>query len=226
MVYMTYNTAFFFVSCDVETDCFLFPVLPEKITYTDSIKNTSVTITSFGETTVIEEMGADTISFDSRFPAVRDQGVVVDQLFEPSYYRDKLEKWRSLKKPVHFLCTCALDINDYFTIESLTYSEQGGPVGEISFSIKFKRYRPPTIRMLELSSDGTSAEVSEAKNRVDNSVTPATYTVVSGDNLSKIAKAKLGDTSKWKEIYELNKDIIKDANKIYPGQILKLPEKK
>ena len=216
-----------YISCNIETDCFLFPVLPEKITYTDSIKNTSVNIVSLGETSVIECLGADTISFQSRFPAVRDQAVVVDTLFEPSYYRDKLEKWRELKKPVHFICTSALNINDYYTIEDLTYTEQGGPVGEISYNIKLKRYRSPTIRKIDLTpKDNTTAEVTLTENRVDNKINEATYKVVSGDTLSKIAKSKLGDMSRWKEIYNLNKDIVKDANKIYPGQILKMPQDK
>ena len=224
---LQYNDVFMFISCNIETDCFLFPVLPEKISYSDSIKNTSVNIVSLGETTVIECKGADTISFSSRFPAVRDQAVVVDQLFTPSYYRDKLEKWRDLQKPVHFVCTSALDINDYYTIEDLSYSEEGGPVGEIAFTIKLKLYRPPTIRKIDLSpKDNTVAEVTTDTGRVDNTIKPSTYTVVSGDTLAKIAKAKLGSISKYKDIYELNKDIIKDPNKIYPGQVLKMPTDK
>lgn len=49
------------------------------------------------------------------------------------------------------------------------------------------------------------------------------YEVVSGDSLSKIAKREYGDMMKWKQIYEANRDIIKDPNLIYPGQKLKLP---
>lgn len=51
----------------------------------------------------------------------------------------------------------------------------------------------------------------------------ATYKVKAGDNLSKIAKEQLGDASKWKEIYEANKDIISDPNSIYVGQELVIP---
>ena len=47
-----------------------------------------------------------------------------------------------------------------------------------------------------------------------------TYTVQSGDNLTKIA-AKYG--SNWKAIYDANRDILKDPDKIYPGQELKIP---
>ena len=51
-----------------------------------------------------------------------------------------------------------------------------------------------------------------------------TYKVKSGDTLSEIAKKKLGNSSRYLEIYNLNKDIIgSNPNKILPGQILKLP---
>jgi nucleoid-associated protein YgaU len=50
------------------------------------------------------------------------------------------------------------------------------------------------------------------------------YVVKAGDSLSKIAKQKYGDANVWKKIFEANKDVIKDANKIFPGQKLKLPK--
>ena len=49
------------------------------------------------------------------------------------------------------------------------------------------------------------------------------HEVVPGDNLSKIAKREYGDASKWKLIFEANRDILKDPDKIYPGQKLKIP---
>jgi len=47
-----------------------------------------------------------------------------------------------------------------------------------------------------------------------------THTVESGDNLSKIAK-EYG--IQWKAIWDHNRDILKDPDKIYPGQELKIP---
>ena len=47
--------------------------------------------------------------------------------------------------------------------------------------------------------------------------------VKSGDSLSKIAKKTLGSANKWKLLWEANKDQIKDPDKIFPGQVLKLP---
>lgn len=46
------------------------------------------------------------------------------------------------------------------------------------------------------------------------------YKVVAGDTLWKIAKAQLGDGMKWRGIYEDNKTIIKNPNRIYIGQEL------
>ena len=52
-----------------------------------------------------------------------------------------------------------------------------------------------------------------------------TYEVVAGDSLSKIAKREYSDANEWKRIYEANRDLIKDPDRIYPGQKLKIPPK-
>jgi len=49
------------------------------------------------------------------------------------------------------------------------------------------------------------------------------YEVVSGDSLSKIAKREYGHANEWKRIYEANRDLLSDPDKIYPGQKLKIP---
>ncbi|AWM33703.1 LysM peptidoglycan-binding domain-containing protein [Hymenobacter nivis] len=51
-----------------------------------------------------------------------------------------------------------------------------------------------------------------------------TYTVASGDSLSKIAKNHYGDGTKWHQIYEANKDLIgTNPDLIEVGQVLILP---
>ena len=66
--------------------------------------------------------------------------------------------------------------------------------------------------------------------RVDDQLTVAKaepeatmYTVQSGDSLSKIAKAHYGDAMKYPVIFEANRPMLKDPNKIYPGQVLRIP---
>ena len=50
-----------------------------------------------------------------------------------------------------------------------------------------------------------------------------TYVVKSGDTLSGIAKAMYGDAGRWPEIFEANKDKIKNPKLIHPGQELRIP---
>jgi nucleoid-associated protein YgaU len=49
------------------------------------------------------------------------------------------------------------------------------------------------------------------------------YTVVSGDSLSKIAKNYYGDANKYPVIFEANKPMLTHPDKIYPGQVLRIP---
>ena len=52
-----------------------------------------------------------------------------------------------------------------------------------------------------------------------------TYVVKSGDTLSKIAKQEYGNANEWNRIFEANKDILDDPDKIFPGQKLRIPAK-
>ena len=49
------------------------------------------------------------------------------------------------------------------------------------------------------------------------------YVVVEGDTLSAIARRQYGDANKWGRIFEANRDLIKDADLIFPGQHLRIP---
>ena len=50
-----------------------------------------------------------------------------------------------------------------------------------------------------------------------------TYTVKAGDSLSKIAKEHLGNANAYMAIFNANRDILTDPDKIKPGMVLKLP---
>lgn len=50
------------------------------------------------------------------------------------------------------------------------------------------------------------------------------YTVKSGDSLSKISKSVYGDAMKYQTIFEANRPMLSDPDKIYPGQVLYIPQ--
>lgn len=51
------------------------------------------------------------------------------------------------------------------------------------------------------------------------------YTVVRGDTLSKIAKEYYGNANAYMQIFEANKPMLSHPDKIYPGQVLRIPPK-
>jgi len=76
------------------------------------------------------------------------------------------------------------------------------------------------------NSDEPTADYSDVQSG-SSSTAPAdkgqSYTVKSGDSLSKIAKHVYGDASKWHAIFDANRDKIKNPDLIQPGQVLTLP---
>jgi nucleoid-associated protein YgaU len=71
----------------------------------------------------------------------------------------------------------------------------------------------------EIKVDPNARQDSQAPGQSQSS----TYTVKSGDTLSKIAKEHLGDANAYMRIFEANKDQLNDPDKIKPGQVLKIP---
>ena len=71
---------------------------------------------------------------------------------------------------------------------------------------------------------GTTPDFSNVKSGSNSTAaTPKTYVVVSGDSLSKIALREYGSADQWTRIHEANRDILKDPDKIFPGQKLRIP---
>jgi len=200
-----------------------FPVHPDKIEVRRNGNNDTVNLTGIGEVTIIQKPAADRVTWKCFFPAASFPGVK-GSLQEPMSYVKQLNAWKNSEEPVYFVST-ACGICDYYTIEGFTYSEEGGDVGTIQYSIELKRYTELGARTVTVSLDEQRATVPKQNDspRVDNTETPQTYTVKSGDNLYKIAKTLYGDGSLWTKIYDANRDKISNPNLIYPGQIFTIP---
>jgi LysM repeat protein len=53
--------------------------------------------------------------------------------------------------------------------------------------------------------------------------TGRTYTVQAGDTLSKISREQYGNSGRWRDIFEANRDQLPSQNALRPGQVLKIP---
>jgi len=67
--------------------------------------------------------------------------------------------------------------------------------------------------------------ISETQENVESAVKVSTkeYVVKKGDSLWKIAEKELGSGHRWQYLYEMNKDRIRNSNKLKAGQILIIP---
>ena len=74
---------------------------------------------------------------------------------------------------------------------------------------------------------GNVAGVGEVEDRI-SVTTPAPaarfVTVKKGDTLSAIAKSEYGNGNTYMKIFEANKPMLSHPDKIYPGQVLRIPE--
>lgn len=112
-------------------------------------------------------------------------------------------------------------------IEDYTVEENAGEEGDFWVNIKLKEHRQVGITT-HFEETGTvdedgKIEATEVIQREDTKIQPQTYTVQESDtSLWAIAKRFLGDGTKWKDLYELNKDVISDPNVIIPGMVIRL----
>lgn len=206
-----------------ESEKLQLPVLPEGITIGSGSLNKTVEISGLGEIVIKQDRPALTIEFESFFPSAAFPGLQIAKITSPYTLRDKIMKWKNSNKPIHFLIT-GTNINMYCTIEKFSCSERGGDVGSIHYSLALKEYREVSARQVTIKVTTKKATLpAKTTTRTDNREQQKTYKVVKGDCLWNIAKKHLGNGSRYTEIYNLNKDIIKNPNLIYPGQVLKLP---
>ena len=83
---------------------------------------------------------------------------------------------------------------------------------------------PPAVTAPAASAEESGGEIEEEEQAEEAPWSSRTYTVEKGDTLSGIAKKVYGNAGKYPVIFEANRPMLKDPDKIYPGQVLRIPE--
>jgi nucleoid-associated protein YgaU len=78
--------------------------------------------------------------------------------------------------------------------------------------------------ILALGNVAGVAAVEESITTPDPAPEPLFHEVKKGDNLWKIAEKHLGKGTRHTEIFEANRPMLSHPDKIYPGQILRIPQ--
>ena len=204
------------------------PMLPEKIEISYPDKNDTVYVYGVGEVTVKKHPGAFVMKWSSFFPAEKCQGSISNPK-KPKECVDFMKKVMEIEKPAKIVYTggsCRL--SSQCTIKFDT-SEEGGDLGTVYYSITITEYMKVSTRKLKIKKEKgkgkKKAKVKKTSNRTSSSSKAGKYVVKKGDCLWNIAKKFYGKGAKYTVIYNANKKVIgSNPNRIYPGQVLKIPK--
>jgi len=198
---------------------FEFPVNPEEVSISRSKGYETINMLEHGEFDFAIGEKVKEITFSSFFPKEHDSSFCqTTTVPDPRVAMNILNTFLVSKKPLRFIISnTGVNVPVYLVTLNTTF--RGGEPGDIYFDLTLRTWRDSKVEKL-----GAARANKSSSSRTDLKKNSKTYTVKSGDSLSKIAKLELGNSSRWNEIYQLNKKTIgNDPNRIKPGQKLVLP---
>lgn len=204
------------------------PINPEELEIKRTADNTDIDIIGLGKTTRKGEPGLRQLSIKSFFPAynsyfytgVRPKTCVefIEEIWYTENTNNNVAKIISSGLPV--------ELNMNFVINDFTYDHKAGEENDIYYTLNIKEYRAYGVKTVDTQLSGLASARAAAPTVIPQQVAEVkTYMVQSGDCLWNIARASIGDGSRWPELYELNTEVIgNNPSLIYPGQELTLPD--
>lgn len=212
----------------------LMPITPSKVKVKINNQNKTLTLISGEEINILKEAKLTDVSFDVVLPQV-PYPFTNGGAQSADYYLSLFERLKQSKTPFQWILNrsrpdgVALFYSNLTVgLEDYQITDDAKEGFDLTVSVKLKQYRAFGTKTVQITpspapSQPATATVQKPPRETTSAPKAANYTVKSGDCLWNIAKKQLGDGSRWKEIYELNKDKIKNPNLIYSGQSLTMP---
>ena len=211
----------------------LMPITPSKVTVKINNQNKTMTLINGEEINILKAAGLSDVSFELLLPQV-SYPFTNGGAQSASYYLSLFERLKTSKEPFQWILNRQRPNGGMFHYTNLTVgletyeiTDDAGEGFDMKVKINLKQYRAYGTKTVTVQpatpAEPPKATVQEAPRPTATAPKTTTYTVKSGDCLWNIAKKYLGDGSRYTEIYNLNKDKIKNPNLIYPNQILTLP---
>lgn len=231
------STLQFWLSFNNGAEKLRLPVNPPEIRVVSGYNWTDINLSQFGEFTIPSGHPLTEISFSSFFP--RDYNASYceyPEIPKPTEFTDKIAKWKESKKPIRFIVTGFggrnSGLNYAMTIRNFTFEERAGSPGDIYYTLEMREYR-----FIKLAQVGpavskqtgvkTVVKADSKSSRPNEKALPKTYTVKSGDTLTKIVQRLRTQGVKdltVEKLYQANKSVIgKNKNLIKVGQKLTIP---
>ena len=221
---------------DFYIDGLALPFAPPSLEIKVGSRNETVTLINQGEVNLLKSPSLVEVSFEMRLP---QQQYPFAKPWKPvKTYTDKLKDLKGNKKPFQFIVSrlspsgrVLFDTNLTMVVEDYTMKENFDEGLDVLVDVKLKEYKKYGTQTAKIESVPKQSGTTRSGTKQSN----GQYVVKSGDCLWNIAKAFYGDGSRWKEIYEANKQVIEDravksgkesssnGHWIFPGTKLIIP---
>ena len=200
------------------------PMAPDSIRVKDAARFLSYDIMNTGEHKMPLGEELTSFSWQGMLPGMNRATAPYVNLLAwkpPAYFLNKFAVWRNKGTKLKLIVPLT-PINHAVYLETFQHEYSGG-MGDVEYSIEFCAAKDIIIGTEDGAANQEGAGV-KTTSPAANPPAATTYTVKSGDSLWKIAQKQLGDGSRWREIYDLNRDTIgSNPNLIYAGQVYNMP---
>ncbi len=188
------------LSC--ESEKLILPVTPKQYEVGTGQGNKIVNVEQVGEALVFGLPAAQKISFSAFFPNTNhDYPFVVGDNKEPSYFVEKLKKWKESRKPVRIIITDS-PVNLMTGIMSFSYKEQDGS-RDIYYTLELREYKD-----LNTPLANNNKQVDETTGLKDRpspeKKADAAAKMKKAADVVDVAKKAYGQANKWRRIAQSN----------------------
>ena len=198
---------------------FLFPVTPESFSVSFGRNVLKVNVHQMGDVHFWGQKTAATVGLSVMLPSgARSYAFSSDYSTDPYGAIELFKRWQDEGKILRFIVS-ETPVNLAVLLSEVQYGEKDG-TGDVYVELTLSEYRETGAVKVQ-STSNPSLYRSSQSGGVQQSV--QSYTVVKGDTLWAISRKFYGDPTLCWKLADYNG--IQNANLIYPGQIVKLPDK-
>lgn len=197
----------------------ILPVTPESFSVSFGRNILKVNVHQLGDVNLWGQKTAGTVKISAVFPS-SDRSYAFSGGYTGNPYGaiELLQNWQNAGKILRFIVS-ETPVNLAVLLSEVSFGEQDG-TGDVTADMTLSEYRETGAVQVQSGGNQTAARPAQSGG-VQKS--PQSYTVVKGDTMWAIARKFYGDATLCWKLASYNG--IKNANIIYPGQVLKIPDK-
>lgn len=198
----------------------ILPVTPESFSVSFGRNVLKVNVHQLGDVNLWGQKTAATVQVSALLPSSeRSYAFAGGYTGNPYGAIEVMQNWQNQGKILRFIVS-ETPVNLAVLLSEVSYGEQDG-TGDVTANLTLSEYREVGATQVQTSGGQPTATRPAESGGLHSS--PQGYTVVKGDTMWAIARKFYGDATLCWKLASFND--IKNANIIYPGQVVKIPDK-